>query len=102
MSASPGSAVTLASCCRRGHSGHQQAIWNAPRQRDTTTAHQQRPAGYPAIIIDRYGEIIAANAAQQILAENAARHVRSNAYRLALHPEGMAPRIGNFPEWRAT
>jgi transcriptional regulator with XRE-family HTH domain len=54
---------------------------------------------YPAIIIDRYGEIIAANAAQQILAENAARHVRSNAYRLALHPEGMAPRIGNFPEW---
>jgi MmyB-like transcription regulator ligand binding domain len=25
--------------------------------------------------------------------------VRSNAYRLALHPEGMAPRIGNFPEW---
>ena len=54
---------------------------------------------YPAIVIDRYGEIIAANAAQQILAENAARHVRSNAYRLALHPEGMAPRIGNFPEW---
>jgi transcriptional regulator with XRE-family HTH domain len=54
---------------------------------------------YPAIIIDRYGEIIAANAAQQILAENAACHVRSNAYRLALHPEGMAPRIGNFPEW---
>lgn len=54
---------------------------------------------YPAIIIDRYGEIIAANAAQQILAENAAHHVRSNAYRLALHPEGMAPRIGNFPEW---
>jgi hypothetical protein len=54
---------------------------------------------YPAIIIDRYGEIIAANAAQEILAENAAPHVRSNAYRLALHPEGMAPRIGNFPEW---
>jgi transcriptional regulator with XRE-family HTH domain len=54
---------------------------------------------YPAIIIDRYGEILAANAAQQILAENAAPALRSNAYRLALHPEGMAPRIGNFPEW---
>lgn len=54
---------------------------------------------YPAIIIDRYGEIIAANAAQEILAGNAPGHVRSNAYRLALHPDGMAPRVRNFPEW---
>jgi transcriptional regulator with XRE-family HTH domain len=54
---------------------------------------------YPAIVIDRYGEIIAANAAQRILAEGAAPLVRSNAYRLALHPQGMAPRIVNFAEW---
>jgi transcriptional regulator with XRE-family HTH domain len=54
---------------------------------------------YPAVIIDRYGEIVAANSAQQLLSEGAAPQVRSNAYRLALHPEGMAPRIVNFPEW---
>jgi hypothetical protein len=59
----------------------------------------QRHLPYPAIVIDRYGEIIAANAAQEILAEGAVPQVRSNAYRLALHPQGMAPRIVNFAEW---
>ena len=55
---------------------------------------------YPAIIVDRYGTIVGANAAQSaVLAGDAPAHVRSNAYRLALHPDGMAPRIGNFPEW---
>ena len=54
---------------------------------------------YPAIVIDKYGEIVAANAGQRILADGSAEHVRANAYRLALHPEGMAPRIANFAEW---
>jgi transcriptional regulator with XRE-family HTH domain len=68
---------------------------------------------YPAIVVDRYGDIVAANAAHSILTEGTAvvakgtagvtegtaGDVRGNAYRLALHPEGMAPRIGNFPEW---
>jgi transcriptional regulator with XRE-family HTH domain len=54
---------------------------------------------YPAIIIDRYGEIVAANAGEQILADGCAEHLRGNAYRLALHPDGMAPRIGNFADW---
>jgi transcriptional regulator with XRE-family HTH domain len=54
---------------------------------------------YPAIVIDRYGEIVAANAGQRILADGCAEHLRANAYRLALHPEGMAPRIVNFAEW---
>jgi transcriptional regulator with XRE-family HTH domain len=54
---------------------------------------------YPAIVIDRYGEIVAANAGQQILTEGSAEHLRGNAYRLALHPDGMAPRIANFAEW---
>ena len=25
--------------------------------------------------------------------------MRANAFRLALHPDGMAPRIANFPQW---
>jgi transcriptional regulator with XRE-family HTH domain len=54
---------------------------------------------YPAIIVDKYGTIVGANAAQSILAGDAPAHVRGNAYRLALHPEGMAPRVGNFAEW---
>jgi transcriptional regulator with XRE-family HTH domain len=54
---------------------------------------------YPAIVVDKYGEIVAANAGQRILADGCAEHVRANAYRLALHPEGMAPRIANFAEW---
>jgi len=54
---------------------------------------------YPAIVIDRYGEIVAANAGLRILADGCAEHLRANGYRLALHPEGMAPRIANFAEW---
>jgi len=54
---------------------------------------------YPAIVIDRHGEIVAANEGERILADGCAEHLQGNAYRLALHPEGMAPRIANFAEW---
>lgn len=57
---------------------------------------------YPAIIVDRYGDLIAANAAQRILFDGCAPGLLgppANAFRLALHPEGMAPRIVNFAEW---
>jgi transcriptional regulator with XRE-family HTH domain len=54
---------------------------------------------YPAIVTDRYGEIVAANAGLRILAGECPEHLRANAYRLALHPQGMAPRIANFGEW---
>jgi transcriptional regulator with XRE-family HTH domain len=54
---------------------------------------------YPAIVIDRYGQIVAANTGLKILTDGAAGHLLANAYRLALHPDGMAPRIANFAEW---
>jgi transcriptional regulator with XRE-family HTH domain len=54
---------------------------------------------YPAIVIDRHGGIIAANEGQQLLTAGCAEHVQGNAYRLALHPDGMASRIANFTEW---
>ncbi len=54
---------------------------------------------YPAIVIDRYGQIVAANAGQAILTDGCAERLHANAYRLALHPDGMAPRIANFAEW---
>jgi transcriptional regulator with XRE-family HTH domain len=57
---------------------------------------------YPAIIIDRHGDLVAANAAQSILLDGCAPRLLAppaNAYRIALHPDGMAPRIANFAEW---
>jgi transcriptional regulator with XRE-family HTH domain len=57
---------------------------------------------YPAIVVDRYGDIVAANTAQRILFEGCARWLLAppvNAFRIALHPEGMALRIANFAEW---
>lgn len=56
----------------------------------------------PAVVIDRCGDIIAANTACEILTEGTSpvlRHPPVNLYRLALHPEGLAPRIHNLAEW---
>jgi transcriptional regulator with XRE-family HTH domain len=57
---------------------------------------------YPAIIIDRRGTLMAANQAQHILFDGCAPELLAppaNCYRIALHPDGMAPRITNFAEW---
>jgi transcriptional regulator with XRE-family HTH domain len=57
---------------------------------------------YPAIVIERSGELVATNGAVEILFDGCAAELLAapaNAYRIALHPEGMAPRIANFAEW---
>jgi transcriptional regulator with XRE-family HTH domain len=57
---------------------------------------------YPAIVVDRFGDIVAANAALAVLFDGCADWLLVppvNAYRVALHPEGMAARIVNFAEW---
>jgi transcriptional regulator with XRE-family HTH domain len=57
---------------------------------------------YPAIVIDRRGDLVSKNAAVDILFEGCAAWLLAppaNAFRIALHPEGMAPRIVNFAEW---
>jgi hypothetical protein len=57
---------------------------------------------YPALVVDRYGDVVAANQALGLLTEGADPELTgpgANAYRLALHPRGMAPRILNFAEW---
>jgi transcriptional regulator with XRE-family HTH domain len=57
---------------------------------------------YPAIVVDRHGDLVAANAAFAVITEGAAPELLeppANVYRLALHPEGIAPRIVNFSEW---
>jgi transcriptional regulator with XRE-family HTH domain len=57
---------------------------------------------YPAVIARRGGEMLAANRAIDVLRAGAAPWLLEppvNVLRLALHPEGMAPRVRNLPEW---
>ncbi len=59
---------------------------------------------FPAVVIDARWEMVAANDAVPLLTEGAAAALLEppvNVLRLSLHPEGMAPRIVNLPEWRA-
>jgi transcriptional regulator with XRE-family HTH domain len=62
----------------------------------------QRP--YPAFAIDRHWTIVASNGALPELFAGVAPELLKppmNALRLSLHPQGAAPRIANFREWRA-
>jgi transcriptional regulator with XRE-family HTH domain len=57
---------------------------------------------YPAVVVRPYGEVVAANEALEVLVEGAADWLLEppvNVLRLALHPSGMAPRVGNLAEW---
>lgn len=57
---------------------------------------------YPALVVDRVGDVIAANTAFDLITEGAAAELvgpGTNIYRLALHPDGLAPRIRNLAEW---
>ena len=55
---------------------------------------------YPAIAVDRYWNIMAMNDPAALFAEGVAPHLLDppNAYRLSLHPEGLASRVVNLPE----
>ncbi|MFE6935600.1 helix-turn-helix domain-containing protein [Streptomyces sp. NPDC057699] len=62
--------------------------------------HGHQP--YPALVVDRGGGLIAANPAFDLITEGAAPELvgpGTNVYRLALHPDGIAPRILNLAEW---
>ena len=58
---------------------------------------------YPAFAIDRHWNIVASNGALPQLYEGVAAELlpAPNALRLSLHPQGLAPRTANLPEWRA-
>lgn len=58
---------------------------------------------YPAVAVDRHWNLVAANRAAPPLMAGAAEPLLRepvNVLRLSLHPEGLAPRIGNLAEWR--
>lgn len=62
-------------------------------------AHQP----YPALVVDRHWELVAANDAAYVLLEGVDPDLLEppvNVIRLSVHPRGLAPRIVNLVEWR--
>src|ERR671913_68107 len=58
---------------------------------------------FPALAIDRYWTLIAANRVVPALLTGVASELLQppiNVLRLSLHPDGLAARIANLPEWR--
>lgn len=57
---------------------------------------------YPAVVVDRYHNLLAANDALDLLLHGVDPELLeppANGMRIALHPDGMAPRTLNLPEW---
>lgn len=57
---------------------------------------------YPGVVIDRCWNIVGANAAASALTAGLPEELLgppANIYRLSLHPDGLAGRTLNFPEW---
>jgi transcriptional regulator with XRE-family HTH domain len=57
---------------------------------------------FPCVVVDRGWQILQANAGAAVLLDGVAAHLleRPNALRIAVHPEGLAPRIRNLAQWR--
>lgn len=56
---------------------------------------------YPAVAVDRYWNVVSMNAAAALFAQDVDPQLLGppiNVYRLSLHPDGLAPRVANFPE----
>lgn len=59
---------------------------------------------YPAVLLDRWWNMVDANSAVGVLVAGCAPALLAppvNVIRLSLHPDGMAGHITNLPQWRA-
>lgn len=69
--------------------------------REVLVAHEP----YPALAVDRTWNVLDGNAAVEVLTQVVSPALLAerplNALRLTLHPQGMAPHIGNLDQWRA-
>jgi transcriptional regulator with XRE-family HTH domain len=85
---------------------YSQAQLDAPELAEVRAAVRQVLVGhepYPAAAVDRVWNLVDANAGLAVLTPGVAPELLeppANAMRLALHPEGLAPRIVNLGEWR--
>ena len=79
----------------------------APELQAVRSALQRVLAGhepYPAAVVNRWWELVDANAGIGLFTGGVSPGLLEppvNVLRLSLHPDGMAPRIANLPEWRA-
>lgn len=58
---------------------------------------------YPALAVDRHWTLVSANAAVGVLLTGISPRLMEppvNVLRLGMHPDGLAPRIGNYTQWR--
>jgi transcriptional regulator with XRE-family HTH domain len=84
----------------------QQRELDAPEMKPVRDAIGYVLAGhepYPALAVDRHWNLVASNAALGPLLEGAIPELLEppvNCMRLALHPQGLAPRIRNLAQWR--
>ncbi len=72
--------------------------------RDAVSRVLQGHEPYPAIAVDASWNLVASNSALGVLLEGVSEELLKppvNCMRLALHPDGLAPRILNLGEWRA-
>jgi transcriptional regulator with XRE-family HTH domain len=78
-----------------------------PELRAVRAALNQVLAGhrpYPAAVVNRWWELVDANDGIALFTSGVKPELLEppvNVLRLSLHPDGMAPRVANLPEWRA-
>jgi len=84
---------------------YQESRWDDHELAPVRTALERVLRGhqpYPAIVVDRHGDLVAANDAFDRLTAGVAAHLLEppvSVPRLLLHPSGLAPRIVNLDEW---
>lgn len=82
--------------------------FNEPELNVVRNALRQVLAGhepYPAVVVNRWWEMLDANSAISLFTAGVAPSLLEppvNVLRLALHPDGLAGRIANLAQWRAS
>jgi len=85
--------------------GYRESTLDDPALRPVLDGMQRLLDGhrpFPAVVVDRYGVMVASNNALSVLTEGAAPELLVppvNVLRLALHPRGMAARTLNLDDW---
>ena len=70
--------------------------------RDAIDAVLRAHEPFPALVIDRWWNLVAANRGDRAADRGRAPETLfPNVLRISLHPDGLAPRIENLAEWRA-
>jgi transcriptional regulator with XRE-family HTH domain len=84
---------------------YQESRWDDRELTPVRTALERVLRGhqpYPAILVDRHGDLVAANDAFHTLVAGVAKDLLAppvSVPRVFLHPRGLAPHIVNFDEW---